>query len=415
MSQNEMAEAKGNPGMAGTGALPQGYVLGGQYRIDSVLGKGGFGITYAVTDLQNGGRRLALKELFPDKDAYRVPGSARVGIVPGQEPFYQKMQKSFLKEASVLARFAGYKNICQIYHVFLANNTTYYAMEFLDGMDMREWLRRNNGPMLWGMLSGMLMDLLSALSVVHKAGIIHRDISPDNLFIMKDGTVRLIDFGSARMTNTGAMTVFVKDAFAPWEQYLENGKQGPWTDIYSLGVTIYLLLTNRLPPRASDRIQGKEVPPLDSLVPDLPPHVVSAVNKAMAVRMEDRFQSTEEMAYALFPETKTPRGNAGKMVLACLSGLYQGKSWFLPEGKPVVIGRKPEEAECYLKFPENYPGISRKHCTLLYRDGQVLLRDEHSLKGVSVNGTKLEPNVWYRIPPDSSICLVNEKFQLQLK
>ena len=421
MNRYEMSDAfaasRGSRcGDSGSVCLPQGFVLCGQYRIDSVLGKGGFGITYSVTDLKNGGRRLALKELFPGKDAYRIPGSANVGIIPGQELFYHKMQNSFLKEARVLAQFAGYKNICQIFHIFRANNTTYYAMEFLDGMDMRTWLVRNNGPMPWSMLSGMMKELFPTLSAVHNAGIIHRDLSPDNLFITKDGSLRLIDFGSARLASTGALTVFVKDAFAPWEQYLENGNQGPWTDIYALGVTMYLLLTNSLPPRASDRIQGKDVTPLRTLVPNLPPHVADTIHKAIAVRIEDRFQSIEEMSRALFPET-IPRQSfpSSEVVLTCISGLFQGKSWCLPEGKRVVIGRRPEQADCYLKYPDNYTGISRKHCTLLRKDGSVFLRDDHSYKGVCVNGTMIEQNIWYRIPSDACIQLANEKFQLRLK
>lgn len=388
-------------------ALPIGYAAGNRYRVEAVLGRGGFGITYRVCDLKNGNRQFAMKELFPNQSATRIPGSMAIMEIPGHEALYQKMQESFLKEARVLSQIRNIPGICHIYHVFLANNTTYYVMDYLEGTDLQHWFSKRGTPLPWPEVAAILKQLLPTLNAVHSAGIVHRDISPDNIFLLPNGGIRLIDFGSARKCSNGALTVFVKSAFAPWEQYLENGNYGPWTDIYSLGVTAYYLLTGKLPPRVSERMQGAEVIHLRRLISDIPDYAANAIHKAMEIGINDRFQNVSQFYQSLFAHEEKQT-----YFLYATAGIFSGKQWALPEEKPVRLGRQAAKGQLFIKFPDQHPGVSRVHCTLLCRNGSVYLRDEHSHAGTYVNGQRLRPGKWYRISSDSVLQLAADSFRL---
>ena len=280
-------------------ALPILTVLNRRYMLGNVLGNGGFGITYSAWDRKEK-RRVAVKEFFPRKMAGRSTDRLTLIPVQGDESNFSLLEDRFRKEAMLLRQMVGMSNIIQVYDLFSANGTAYYAMEYLDGCDLNHYLKKN-GPLSWEFLSPRLAEVLRTLDVLHRSNLIHRDISPDNLFLTRDGKLHLIDFGSVRTyQGNGNMTVMAKDRFTPFEQYQTNGKQGPWTDIYSMGVTIYQLLSGRLPPKAMEIINDKVQPiPLHTLRPDLPEHIVQAVEKAMKPLPSQRYQSVGEFLLAL--------------------------------------------------------------------------------------------------------------------
>lgn len=376
-------------------ALPVESILHGRYCMGNVLGQGGFGITYAAWDRKEN-RRVAVKELYPSGDVSREADRCTVQIRKGQETYFAKVYNCFEQEAKMLMRLQGLEGVVSLYHIFSDNNTIYYSMEYLDGMDMGAFLTQN-GRMPWEKLAPVTRTLLKALDRLHKEGLIHRDISPDNIFLTKDGTPRLIDFGSVRVyQGNDHFTAFVKRNFAPWEQYQAEGRQGPWTDIYAFCVTLYYALSGQLPPIASNRRLQDTVIPLGQLCPALPANVVNAVMYGMAVRMQERCQSARELEQLLF----AGEGNTTSQLslrLVCCGGQYKGRQWQLAPGSYYRIGRQPD---CEIPYPANIQGISRVQCTVyMDENGRVMIRDEKSSYGTYLGAAqekvRLEPGRWY--------------------
>ena len=411
------------------GALPLGYPLHRQYEIGRVLGSGGFGITYMAWD-RKAERRVAVKELFPCKDVTRAGQNPQVKAVPGQEEYYGHLRQRFLEEARLLYEFRESPEIVSVFHLFSENNTAYYAMEYIDGMDLKRYLA-GTGRLGWPQLAVYVKPVMRALAVLHSKNMIHRDISPDNIYLTRDGRVKLIDFGSVRCYSSHqGLTTLLKHNFAPLEQYREDGRQGPWTDIYALSVTIYYALAGVLPPKAPDRVLHDAVRPISGLCPDVPAHVARAIHKGMAVLPQNRFQNVREMAEALFPgENLLQRpqaqalaaGRAGQpqvskrpgALLGRLEGIqgqYRGRQLEVPAGQTVHMGR---DRNCRVPYPPNSPGISRLQCSLaLDRQGRLCIRDENSTYGTYVNQIRLRAQTWYTLLPGNVISFAQEKFRV---
>lgn len=217
-------------------ALPPGSVLAGQYIIEQVLGQGGFGITYMAKDHKSGAK-VAVKEFFPDAMATRTQTTVTAFAGERGESFaYGKT--CFLKEAETLAEFIGNPNIVQVYSYFEENGTAYFVMDFVEGISFEQYIREHGGRVGYEEAEKILLPVMDALAAVHSRGIIHRDVTPDNIYITRDGTVRLLDFGAARYSlgdRSRSLDVVLKHGFAPKEQYTRHGKQEPYTDVYTLG------------------------------------------------------------------------------------------------------------------------------------------------------------------------------------
>ena len=289
-------------------ALPCGSILAGQYLVGRALGQGGFGITYAARDLkeQTG---VAIKEYFPEGLAMRTAGTTHVSSGgPQQEEGFAYGKEKFLEEARTLARFNGHPGIVGVRSYFEENGTGYFAMERLDGINLLQHLKDAGGTLPWEAACGLLLPVLEALDVVHAAGIIHRDISPDNIFLCRDGSIKLLDFGAARYVfseKSQSLSVILKHGYAPAEQYSRRGRQGPWTDVYALAATLYRTVTGRMPPESIERrpVDGLIAP---SSLCQLPPEGEQALPIGLEVDPADRWQTAGEFRRALLGEIPSP-------------------------------------------------------------------------------------------------------------
>jgi len=275
--------------------LPVGTKLkGGTYTVGKVLGQGGFGITYKGSDVRLQ-RPVAIKEFFPQGCVRR--GSIVVPSTPATftQSDFEAMKQRFLQEARTLARFR-HPGIVQVYDVFEENGTAYIVMEFLRGKPLSKILEEK-GVLDEQEALGYILKVCDALEVVHQAGVLHRDIKPDNIFVCEDGNVVLIDFGAARefsARKTQRHTAILTPGYAPLEQYAELAQRGAYTDIYALAATLYHLLTGEIPVPAPDRRMGMELPDVRQLNPRVSPSVAQAVMKGLEMRADQRPQSVRE-------------------------------------------------------------------------------------------------------------------------
>jgi serine/threonine protein kinase len=272
--------------------LPLGTRLkNGRYTLGKVLGQGGFGITYLGADTREN-RPVAIKELFPEGTSRR-PNSRQ--ILPSTSlagaGFVEIMHK--FEEEYEVTRKLNHPGIVRVFDIFEENGTAYLVMEFLKGQTLGKRIAKQ-GKLSASEVQGIALKLLGALEVVHGAGMLHRDIKPDNVFLHQDGRVVLIDFGSARQfarNKTLSHTRLVTPGYAPLEQYGTAGKFGPYTDIYALGATLYHALMGVAPPAATDRVQSNQPLRLPRETPD---GLEAAVNRALEIRIDRRPQSVAE-------------------------------------------------------------------------------------------------------------------------
>lgn len=395
---------KTGKGNVNSDALPPQSILYGRYYLGYPLGIGGFGITYAALDLSEN-VRVAIKELFPGNTVYRQKNTGMVLPQMGQEENFASFRLAFQREAQVLMQLQGQPGVVKLFHAFGENNTAYYVMEFLEGEDLRSYLQKH-GPMHWQEYAPKLQILLDGLERLHNMQMIHRDISPDNVFMTRDGGCCLIDFGSARAYQAvDHFTTHLKKCFAPLEQFFSQSKQGPWTDIYSLCVTSYYTLTGVLPPTAPSRKQQDTMVPIRQLCPYIPQNVADAIADGMEIEATNRIQSVPELRDRLFPEGRIALSeNAPQRQLRCVSGIYRGETWQLRPGDIVRFGRL---ADCWVIYPDGTQGVSRSQCTLYLDDnGKAYLRDDHSSYGTYfVTNGKVE-----RIPTEQWLAVGTYEF-----
>jgi len=287
-------------------ALPYGQMLS-DYRIEGVLGQGGFGITYLATDTMLN-RRVAIKEFYPRLFAVR-DGTLTIrptGSQDDRDTFKWGLER-FLDEAQVLARFEE-PNIIGIRRFFRANGTAYLVMDYCDGEPLDEIIKRT-GPLSQHKVEQILYPLLDGLEKIHEANFLHRDIKPANIFIRGDGSPVLLDFGAARQeigNHSRSMTNLATDGYAPFEQYSEKGKQGPYTDIYGLCATLYRAVTGEKSPSATDRMLDDTLIPASQKVHGkYSSNLLIAIDSGMAVRPIDRPQTVAQFREILAASGKT--------------------------------------------------------------------------------------------------------------
>ena len=289
-------------------ALPCGIELGNAYTLGRVLGQGGFGITYVARDNASGAR-VAVKEYFPDSMATRSSSRTVTAYSGERGDGFRYGMDCFLEEAKTLASFIGNPSIVRVYRYFEENGTAYFVMEYVEGVSLKDYLRSHGGRISFEEAKSILVPIMDALSVVHSKGIIHRDVSPDNIVIKKNGEVKLLDFGAARYSigdMSRSLDVVLKHGYAPREQYSRHGRQGPFTDVYSLGATFYRAITGIIPQDSIDRVDNDMMVTPRAFCPDLTPQGEYAIYKALAVQPDERFRTTQQFKEALLSQGRTP-------------------------------------------------------------------------------------------------------------
>ncbi len=294
---------KGQPAVELYHMFP-GTLIKGRYIIGQVLGFGGFGITYKAWDKQFDAV-VAIKEYYPSGLVNRVPGNKNVILFAGNRyKEYNIGLTRFLDEARNMAKFHKHPNIVNIFEFFEENNTAYIVMEYLDGITLNDFLKTNDLDI--DSCIDITQKVCSALSEIHSQNIIHRDVSPDNIFLCMNDTVKLIDFGAARFSadEERKMTIILKPGYAPPEQYDSVNQQGPWTDIYALGATLYLMLTKVKPDESTNRKINDKVKAPRELVPEISEQISNTVMKAIALDYHFRFSNIKAFSEALLGNKK---------------------------------------------------------------------------------------------------------------
>ena len=284
-------------------ALRSGLRLGDRYTIEAIIAAGGFGITY-VARHDGLDRVYAIKEHFPRQFAYR--DGATLEVRPTDPQVFRWALDRFLEEGRSLAR-CKHPNIVDVTDVFEANGTAYMVLVYEEGQSLASWLKELARPPTQVEMDQLVDPLLDALGFVHANGLLHRDIAPDNIMVRRDGSPCLIDFGAARQAvaqRSRVMSTIVKTGFSPPEQYTTSGKaQGPWSDIYALGGTLYKCITGEVPPEATERVSDDElVPALVRLGASgsFRPGFLSGIDAALRLKQAERPQSAAAWRADLF-------------------------------------------------------------------------------------------------------------------
>ena len=283
--------------------LPPETILNGKYLIGRVLGEGGFGITYLGWDL-NLDMKVAIKEYYPAGFVTRE-NTVTTTVTPfsgdKREAYISGLEK-FVGEAKSLAKFYILPGIVSVKDFFKENGTGYIVMEYVEGITLKQYLQKEGGKLPVIQVLEWVKPLITSLSQMHEKGIIHRDISPDNIMITPHGEIKLLDFGAARdISADGAksLSVLLKPGYAPEEQYRTRGIQGPWTDVYGLCATIYKAITGQTPPESMEGVHEDTLEPPTKLGVSLNEDKEAVLLKGLAILQKNRYQTMNELYNAL--------------------------------------------------------------------------------------------------------------------
>lgn len=290
--------------------LKPGTLLNNRFYVGIVLGEGGFGVTYigwdTILDMT-----VAIKEYFPANVASRDCTASLtndINIFGGRsEQEYKLGLERYIREARTLSKFHDLHGIVDIRDFFHENNTAYLVMEYLKGPTLEEHIKQY-GRMKPEYVFQIMKPVMRSLEKIHQAGMVHRDISPDNI-MLSDGCIKLIDFGAARLANNDnnkSLTVVLKRGFAPEEQYRSNGKQGPWTDVYAICATIYYMLTGKKPPESIERTYEDTLQSFDALEIPVDKEKSDALMKGLAPIYQNRYQSIRDLCNDLYSDSEIP-------------------------------------------------------------------------------------------------------------
>ena len=353
--------------------LEMGYRLNGRYRVCRSLGQGGFGITYLAED-ELLGQKIVIKEYFPAAFARRAEdGSIRIMEETDRAAFTEGRNR-FLREARILTSLLDVPGVVKAWNYFQENQTAYLVMEYVQGISLRSWLEQNGEVPSFDEALEMLRPVVLALANIHKKGLLHRDITPDNLMVGANGTVKLLDFGSARSylrekDSEMTQTVLLKSGYAPPEQYDGKSVQGPWTDIYALSATLYEMITGCMPEDALQRqIRDELLGPSvygAKITPEQEEHLLK---RGLALDERERYTSVREFSSDFYPEEKLREvryGRSGRRI-AAISGGVLAAGLLLTSGLYVFgalggthtekragnLDRGSREYEAFLEFVE---------------------------------------------------------------
>ena len=292
--------------------LVPGSLVKQRYQVGRVLGEGGFGITYVGRDTVLN-LKVAIKEFYMAGYVNRNHDASDTvfATLGTHRDTFTKNKEKFLSEARVLARFYEEPGIVGVRDFCEENGTAYIIMDFLDGVTLKDYLEQK-GRLAPADAVALLMPVMRSLERVHADGIIHRDISPDNIMVLPDGRTKLLDFGAARavsQTDIKSLSVILKPGYAPEEQYRSKGHQGPWTDVYALAATLYRCIVGQAPDDAMERMYRDLLPAPAATEAACPVAISNVIMKGLAVRQPDRYQDVGSFLTDLEAALKDP-GNA---------------------------------------------------------------------------------------------------------
>lgn len=308
--------------------LRPGTVLKGHFIVGTAIGVGGFGITYKCYDATLG-VIVAIKEFFPVGLVNRSPGEMKVGLLSGEkEKQYKNQIKRFLMEAQSIAQFGKANDIVNVFDYFEENNTAYIVMEYIDGVLLKDYLEKQ-GALSPDIAMTIIEPVVEALKKIHASGIIHRDISPDNIFIAGEDSVKVFDFGAAILNDeSGAKEgeKVIKVGYSAPEQYRDSAGQGYFTDIYSIGAILYQMITGQKPIESTEREYKDELKSPLELGFDIEPNLDRAIMEALAVQPALRFQGIQQFDDAIngkrkaeYPKVKLRIRKRKRIMVACMS------------------------------------------------------------------------------------------------
>lgn len=323
--------------------------LNGKYMVGKVIGEGGFGITYIGFNLDTD-LPVAIKEYFPAELATRdtLQGNT-INIFSGEaKDLYREGLEKYLREARNLTMFSDLTGIVTVKDFFYENDTAYIIMEYINGITLKQHLTKVGGKMKQNEVIKMMKPVLESMNQIHEVGIIHRDISPDNIMITRNNQIKLTDFGAARVFDTEdnkSITVVLKRGYAPEEQYRAKGNQGPWTDVYALCATMYKMITGITPQEALERMIEDNVEPLSKFDSSIWPETEYAIMKGLALRAQDRFQTVNELIDALYYSVLETDENGNRHLILTRDTTSESTSASQPEPAAVPSLKNEDEFE----------------------------------------------------------------------
>lgn len=315
--------------------------LNGKYLVGKVIGEGGFGITYIGFNMETD-LPVAIKEYFPSELATRDSSQGNtINVFSGEaKDLYREGLEKYLREARNLSMFSDLPGIVTVKDFFYENETAYIIMEYINGMTLKQYLTKVGGRMKQNEVIKMMKPVLESMNKIHEVGIIHRDISPDNIMITRNKQIKLTDFGAARVFDTEdnkSITVVLKRGYAPEEQYRAKGNQGPWTDVYALCATMYRMITGVTPQEALERIIEDNVEPISKYDPNVWPETEYAIMKGLSLRAQDRFQTVNELIDALYYSVLEKDENGKPYLVVTKENV--------PEPQPVAPAQNPAQED----------------------------------------------------------------------
>lgn len=405
-------------------ALPEGSILQDRYQIQKVLGSGGFGITYKAMDLLNQSV-CAVKEYVPMGICTRLEdGITLQSWSQESERRFAHGKMRFLEEAQLLLEVANIPNIVRVTDYFEENDTAYYVMEYLDGVSIKDF--RNRYPekkIPFPIAYEILVVVGQSLDRVHsRCRLLHRDISPDNIVLTKNGIVKLIDFGTAKhicKNGDQSFTVSYKPGFTPPEQYRSKCPQGPYTDVYALAGTFYFMICGKMLPDSMERIAGTTYTPAYELASDVTRQISVVLDKALNTDYKKRYQTVEAFLEELKQAKKTAEVAPGmRLVQEHKETIFvyeKEKLLFeyqLHGDEMIGVGRVREGNDIVLPGKRE---VSRYHCYIEYNSSkQCFFVKNISTNGTFYKGNLLEKERVYPIRKGETITLATDAYILQL-
>ena len=390
-------------------ALPKDAVLHRRYKIQSVLGVGGFGITYLGYDIYNE-NLCAIKELFINDSVTRAEDGFNVIAIPDKKWVFEHGIVRFMEEAEILHKLNGTAHVVKIIDYFKENQTAYFVMEYIKGLTLKEAMQKSGGLIPFDEAKDIIYKVGKTLKYIYdEYSIIHRDLSPDNILIDINGQPQIIDFGNAKLyvRDTGqSHSVVLKPGFAPPEQYTGKG-QGPWTDVYSLAGVFYYICTGTRVPPSTERLAGAEYISLNNIVPTCDTNVSNAVDKALLLDASNRTADTGMFVDELHMVSvdDTYKSENFSIVKVCYTNGFEEK-WAVPKDVDIFVGR--DSALCNVVI-NGISTISKQHCVIKCdkRNYNINVTDI-STNGTFCKGKRLHHNKEYVFKGGIELMLGND-------